>query len=325
MKIVSALAILITLTTTAWSGPVAEHGALRVDGRRIVDARGRGVSLAGNSFFWSQWQSRFYNPEVVKWLHADWKSGVVRAALGVEGGGYLENPVTEKARVCTLVDAAIAANIYVIIDWHDHRAHLHTAKAVGFFQEMARQYGRQPNVIYEIWNEPMQDVTWSGDVKPYAEKVIAAIRAIDPENLIVVGSPHWSQDVDVAAADPIKAPNVAYSLHFYAGTHKQWLRDKALAALNKGVPLFVTEWGTCNADGAGPVDEKETAAWMDFMRQWQLSHCNWAVSDKAETASNLVPGAASTGGWQETELTPSGRLVRGWLRAWAENPPGNAR
>jgi endoglucanase len=305
-----------------WAGPVSEHGALHVDGHRIVGADGRAVSLAGNSFFWSQWMGRFYNAGTVDWLRSDWKSGVIRAAMGVEEGGYLAHPETETAHVSALVDAAIAADIYVIIDWHDHRANQHTEQAVAFFQEMARKYGRHPNIMYEIFNEPKGDVTWSGDVKPYAEKVIAAIRAIDPANLIIVGSPHWSQDVDVAAADPIAARNIAYSLHFYAGTHRQWLRDKALVALNKNLPVFVTEWGTCNADGNGPVDRAETALWMAFMREWQLSHCNWSVSDKKESASILVAGASSTGHWAENELTESGRLVREWTRAWAENPPG---
>jgi endoglucanase len=316
--------LLLSAAPVVWSGPVHDHGALHVDGRHILGADGRPVSLAGNSFFWSQWMGQFYNAGVVAQLQEDWKCGLIRAAMGVEEGGYLTHPEAEKARVKALVDAAIARDLYVIIDWHDHHANRHTDQAAAFFEEMARTYGRHPNVIYEIFNEPTQEVTWGADVKPYAEKVIAAIRAVDPDNLIIVGSPHWSQDVDAAAADPVRARNVAYSLHFYAGTHKQWLRDKAVAALQKGVALMVTEWGTCNADGNGPVDAAETAAWMAFMREWQLSHCNWAVSDKKESASILVSGAASTGHWAETDLTESGRLVRQWTRNWAENPPGGS-
>lgn len=306
-----------SVPTPAIPGAVSTHGLLRAQGNRIVGQDAKPVSLAGNSFFWSQWSGRFYTHEAVSWLKKDWHATIVRAALGVtENEGYLQSPEENLARVTQVVDAAITEDIYVIVDWHDHHAHRNTEKAIGFFQEIARRYGNRPNLIYEIYNEPLADVTWAGDVKPYAEKVIAAIRAIDPDNLIIVGSPHWSQDVDVAAADPIKDANVAYSLHFYAGTHKQGLRAKADKALALGAALFVTEWGTCDASGAGAVDEASTREWMEYIRKHQLSHCNWSVFDKPETASIVVPGASAQGGWTNEQLTPSGRLARELIRNW---------
>jgi len=299
-------------------GPVTAHGLLHVAGNKIVGADGRPVSLAGVSFGWSQWEAaRFYNADTVNWLKQDWHAGIVRAALGVDPTGYLRHPERNVARVTRVIDAAIAADLYVLIDWHDHHANEHTDLAVAFFTDMARQYGQRPNVIYEIFNEPIKGLTWSRDVKPYAEKVVAAIRAVDPDNLIIVGTPNWSQDVDIAAADPVKDPNLAYAIHFYAGTHKQWLRDKAVKALNLGAALFVTEWGTCTADGAGKVDVESTQAWMDFMREWQLSHCNWGIYDKAETASIVRRSASSRGGWADADLTPSGRFARELVRNWA--------
>lgn len=325
MKIIAAIFLSVLPVLTLRAGPVGEHGLLRVDGHKIVGAHGQPVSLAGNSFFWSQWQGKFYNADVVDWLKKDWHAGIVRVAVGIEQDGYLEKPEVEKPKIIAVVDAAIAADLYVIIDWHDHHAHQHTTQAIAFFEEMARTYGKQPHVIYEIFNEPLEKASWSREVKPYAEKVIAAIRAIDPDNLIVVGSPRWSQDVDVAAEDPIKDANVAYALHFYAGTHKQGLRDKAVKALRKGIPLFVTEWGTCSSTGDGKVDFESTKAWMAFMREWQLSHCNWAVSDKKEAASILMPGASATGDWPDDALTESGRLVRGWIKGWAEQPSAGGK
>jgi endoglucanase len=313
---------LLALTSglaAASPGIVSQHGRLHVAGNKLVGADGQPVSLAGVSFGWSQWEARpYYNAGVVNWLKEDWHASIVRAALGLDPTGYLGHPEAEKARVCAVVDAAIAADIYVLIDWHDHHANQHTGLAVAFFQEMARKYGKDPHVMYEIFNEPYKGLTWAADVKPYAEKVIAAIRAIDPANLIIVGTPNWSQDVDIAAADPIKADNIAYTLHFYAGTHKQELRDKAVVAMNKGLPLFVTEWGTCDASGAGPVDVASTKTWMEFMRHWQLSHCNWAIYDKRETAAIIVPGAPVQGGWTANDLTESGRLARDWVRNWVE-------
>jgi aryl-phospho-beta-D-glucosidase BglC (GH1 family) len=310
----------LTASLAAAATPFEQHGRLRVDGAKIVGEHGESVSLAGNSLFWSQWKGDFYNADCINWLKNDWHSSIIRVAMGVDGGGYLANPDVERARVETVVDACTAAGLYVIIDWHDHQAQKHTAESVKFFTAMAQKYGRQKNIVYEIFNEPLA-VSWHDVVKPYATAVVAAIRAVDPEGLIVVGTPHWSQDVDIAASDPIAGTNIAYALHFYAGTHKKSIRDKAERALDKGAAIFVTEWGTCKADGNGAIDEASVTAWMDFMRHWQLSHCNWAVSDKAETSSIVVLGAPVIGGWTDEQLTPSGKLVRKLIRDWGVSSP----
>ena len=160
-------------------------------------------------------------------------------------------------------------------------------------------------------------ISWSNTVKPYSESVIAAIRAIDPDNLIIVGSPTWSQDVDVVAQDPIEGyANIAYTLHFYAATHGQYLRDKAKVALDNGLALFVTEWGTVSANGDGAVDQTEVDAWMDFLCEHAISHCNWALNDKVEGASALKEGASTNGGWSANDLTVSGSLVKGIINDW---------
>ncbi len=320
--------ILLFAAAIAWSSaaaqtPVGKFGNLRVQGNRIVNQSGQPVSLAGNSLFWSNsgWGGeQYYNANMVGWLKNSWNASIVRAAMGVdEGGGYLENPAREKAKVKAVVDACIAAGLYVIIDWHSHHAEQHQAEAVAFFQEMARTYGNTPNVLYEVYNEPLQ-VSWGGVVRPYAQAVANAIRAIDPDNLIIVGSPNWSQDVDVAAANPLLGSNIAYTLHFYAATHKQSLRDKATTALNRGVAVFVTEYGTCEASGNGYIDATSTQEWMTFLKANQISHCNWAFNDKAEAASALLPGTNPGAGWSDSFLTTSGRLVKGYVQGWTSGP-----
>ena len=279
-------------------------------------------SLSGMSLFWSNngWGGeKFYNKKVLEWLKTDWKATVVRAAMGVEeGGGYLQDPETNKAKLMTVVDAAIELHMYVIIDWHSHYAHQHQAEAVEFFTEMAKTYAGHNNVIYELWNEPKNDVSWKDHVKPYSEAVIKAIRTFDKDNLILVGSPTWSQDVDTAASDPITGyENIGYTLHFYAGTHGQNLRDKATTALNKNAAVFVTEWGSVNADGNGGVNLVETNAWVEYMKANNLSNCNWSLNDKQEGASALNPGASIYGGWTEADLTESGKYVREMIRNWS--------
>lgn len=303
--------------------PVSRFGNLRVQGNRILDRNGQPVRLAGNSLFWSNngWGGeKYYNANVVGWLKNSWGAGIVRIPMGVdEAGGYLENPTREKAKVKTVVDACIAAGLYVIIDWHSHHAEQYQTQAISFFREMATTYGNTPNVIYEVYNEPLQ-VSWTGVVKPYAQAVANAIRAIDPDNLIIVGTPTWSQDVDVAASSPLSGTNIAYTLHFYAATHKASLRAKAQAALDRGVALFVTEYGTCEASGAGAIDATSTQEWMNFLRTNNLSHCNWSLNDKAEAASALVPGTNPAAAWADSYLTTSGRLAKSYIQGWTPPP-----
>jgi endoglucanase len=299
--------------------PVLMNGALSVNGNKIVNKKGVPVSFHGNSMFWSNngWGGeKYYNANVVSWLQSDWNAAIVRAAMGVEdNGGYLSDKVGNKNRVKAVVDAAIANNMYVIIDWHTHHAEWNTAEAITFFKEMALTYGHLPNVIYEIYNEPLA-VSWSGVIKPYAIQVIDEIRKIDSDNLIIVGTPNWSADIDQPANDPINRTNIAYTVHFYAASHKQSNRDKVTYAVNKGIAVFATEWGTVEANGNGAVNEYETNQWWNLMKAYNISSCNWAINDKNEGSSALnawIGGA--NGGWPTSSLTWSGNVVRNLLKS----------
>ena len=286
------------------------HGRLAVKGNRVVDEHGKPVVLRGMSLYWSQWKGQFYNPQAIKWLRDDWHCTVVRAAMAV--GSYARDPETEKRKIQTVAEAAIDLGIYVIIDWHTDRDN-HQELSQAFFEEMAKQYGDKPNVIFEIWNEPLNKADWSTVIKPYHEAVIPRIRA-HSRNLIVCGTQTWSQDVDKASRDPLKFDNIAYTLHFYASTHRQSLRNKAAAALKNGAALFVTEWGASEASGNGRLDEAETRKWLDFLDQNQLSWCTWSIADLKETSAALRPGASPTGGWTDADISPAGKLVRAELR-----------
>jgi cellulose 1,4-beta-cellobiosidase len=300
---------------------VAQHGRLRVCGNRVCNAAGTPVQLKGMSWFWSNtgWGAeRFYNRTAVASVKG-WGATVVRAALGVHGGGgYVSgdslspaDPSGNMARVRALIDAAIAEGVYVIVDWHSHE--LLQSQAQSFFQQLASAYASSPNIIWETFNEPPGTTySWS-TLKPYHTAVINSIRQAGSQNLVIVGSPNWSQDVDVASADPISDANTAYTLHFYAGTHTQYLRDKGNTAMSRGRALFVTEWGTCDASGNGNFSASESQNWANWMDQNLISSANWSLNDKAETASALVAGASATGPWADSALTQSGLWVKAYI------------
>ena len=312
--IIALLILIFSFSGIQAQSIVEKHGQLSVKGNKIVDKNGEPVQLKGMSLFWSQEIGKYYNYSAIKWLRDDWKCTIVRAAMAVESGGYLTNPELEKSKVDSAIQAALDLGLYVIIDWHDHHAHLHTAQAQKFFAEMAQQYGKYPNIIYELYNEPLNNVSWADSIKPYHEAVIATIRQYDTKNIIVCGTRTWSQDVDEASLNPIKGDNIAYTLHYYASTHKKELRKKAEVALSNGIALMVTEYGTVFANGNGDINYEESNLWWDFCDKHQLSWCNWSVCDKNETSAALQPGASATGGWTTDMITPSGILVRSELR-----------
>jgi endoglucanase len=327
-KYIFTLCLLMASIPSFAATPVETCGSLKVAGNKIVGSKtNKPVQTAGMSLYWTIWGGeRFYNREVVDYLAKEWKITLIRAAMGVEpGGGYLGNPDAQMQYVKTVVDAAIANGIYVLIDWHDHNANQHVDRAKDFFRKMAEQYRNTPNVIWEIWNEP-DNVNGSGpggwdswnDITQYANQVIPVIREYS-SNLIVVGTPTWSQDVDAAAENPLSDANVAYTLHFYAGTHFGSLRDKADAALSKGVALFVTEFGLSTSDGGGGADRNvytdSCKAWLDWADHKGLSWANWSLCDKEESSAALNPGASSTGYWNDGNISASGRWIRDRLQA----------
>jgi endoglucanase len=312
-SILFSVAVIAQTTQT----PVAINGALRVENNQIVNQNHAEPQLRGISLSWSIWQGRkYYNPAVINWLVSDFKVSIIRASMAVQPDrGYLQQPETQTRLIESVVDQAIKDGVYVLIDWHDHHGNQHIQQSKDFFTAMAKKYTGVPNVIYEIWNEP-EAVKWD-TVKNYAVQVITEIRKYDPDNLIIVGSPRWDQDVDIAAANPITGfKNIAYSFHFYASDpyHQERLRAKADCAIEEGLPLMVTEWGVGEANGNGKFDRGEVNTWLQWMESKKLSWTNWNITDKAETTAILLRGAPKKGGWAENQLTPAGLYIRDELR-----------
>jgi len=293
-----------------------------VSGNRIIGEKsGDTVQLTGMSLFWHNWMGQYYTPKTIDWLVEDWRCSIVRAAIGVDfadGGVASPGDISGGRKLAeTVVQAANHRGIYSIIDWHSHHAPKHVADAKGFFDTMAQRYGKDPGVIFELFNEPWaNDYTWK-EIKAYAEEVIPVIRK-HSNNLILVGTRQWSRDVDEASLDPITDTNLAYVLHFYAGSHRDTLTARGRTALANGVPLFVSEWGTTNEDG-GTVDKavypEATNAWFAWMDSNKISSCNWSVQNKGEASAILKPSVSKLFGWNDSDLTESGLFVRGLIRA----------
>ncbi len=296
----------------AGTTPVERYGQLSVKSGKLVDKNGQPVQLKGISSHGVQWFGDLVNQDTMKWLRDDWGISVFRVALYTEENGYIANP-SLKNKVKEAIEAAQKLGLYVIIDWHilsDGDPNIHKNEAKAFFNEFSTKYGHLPNVIYELANEPNGNVNWNNQIRPYASEVSQVIRAKDPDNIIIVGTGTWSQDVHDAADHPLPDKNIMYTVHFYAGTHGQYLRDRVDYALNKGVGIFATEWGTSDASGNGGPFLNESKVWTDFLASRKISWANWSLADKNETSAALLPGADRKGGWPDSQLTASGKFVK---------------
>ena len=317
-RLTTSALLLLSLNLFAYQlRPVALNGALQVSGNRLVNGKGVPPQLRGISLSWSLWAGKkYYNPYVVDCLTKDFNITILRAAMAVQpDGGYLQNPEEQICLMTSVIDQAIKNGIYVLVDWHDHNADQHLEASKSFFTTMAKRYAGVPNVIYEIFNEPARQ-SWPV-VKEYSVEIIKTIREYDPKNIIVVGSPRWDQDVDIAASDPITGfDNIVYSFHFYASdpNHQENLRKKGELAMSKGIALFVTEWGVGESNGNGEFNREKTAVWMDWIEKNKLSWALWHITDKNETTAILLKGASETGNWKEENLTESGKFIRDKLR-----------
>lgn len=293
----------------------AASGALSVSGTTLTDSSGNAVQLRGISTHGLAWFPDYVNEDCFRQLRDEWNVNVIRLAMyTAEYGGYCSGGDREnlKQLIQNGVAYATSLNMYVIIDWHilsDGNPNTHKEEAKDFFAEMAQLYADQTNVLYEICNEPNGGTSWS-EIKSYAEEVIPVIRAYDEDAVIIVGTPNWSQYVDQAAADPISGyDNIMYSLHFYAATHKDSLRNTMTAAIDAGLPVFVTEYGICDASGSGSIDEAQAGRWISVMDEYGVSYVAWNLSNKNETSAILANGCSKTSGFTGDDLSAAGK----WL------------
>ena len=160
------------------------------------------------------------------------------------------------------------------------------------------------NVLYEICNEP-NGVDWA-TVKGYAQEIIPIIREKDPRSVIIVGNPDWSKDLRTVAADPLGFDNILYTLHFYAATHGQDVRDMVEEVSQKGLPIFVTEYGVTAASGDVPRDLDSADLWIDLLEREGISYCMWSFSKVAEACSVIRSTVPKYKGFTQEDYTKTG-------------------
>lgn len=289
-------------------------GALSVKNGTLVDKNGKAIQLRGVSTHGLSWFGQYVNDACFSDVRNTWGANVVRLAMYTqEYGGYCSGGSKKDLRALVKQGVAYAKknDLYVIVDWHilsDGNPLTHASEAKAFFKQMSSALKGYNNVLYEICNEPNGGTSWS-DIKKYAKKIIPVIRANDKDAVVLVGTPTWSQELDKALASPLSYKNVMYTMHFYAGTHKDDLRQRLANAVDNGLPVFVSEFGICDASGNGNIDKYSANTWLKLLNKKGVSWCMWSLCNKEESASMLKGSVSKTSGFKSSDLTTSGK----WL------------
>ena len=303
--------------------PVGKHGRLhlaKVDGYGnapvIVDQYGKPFQMRGASTHGVQWFPEYINKGAMQTLRDEWGVNLLRMACYVtQYNGYTNGGQSLiDSKIAEGVQAAKELGMYVIVDWHIHEENPHTTKTVAeqFFKKYATLYKDYDNVIFEICNEPtgIQWYTGGNDLYSYCKDIAGIIRDCGSKALIVCGTNNWSQDVEDVAKKPLKDDgfeDIMYTFHFYSGTHYEDKRQKVRTAVAAGTPIFVTEFGICDASGNGGYDTANADEWIEFLDSMNISYACWSFCNKGESASYLKTSCnKTTGGFEESDLTTTG-------------------
>lgn len=320
----------ITKPTKKRDFVVSKYGFLNTSKGYVGDASGNKVSLMGISYFWSDAApiGLWWCGETVRALVDQYNVQVLRLAVTISpcgangqahcssddriwgGDGAIDNyrksPEATRKMVDEVVKACIENDIYVIIDFHEHQAQDWVDLSKDFFGYFSSKWGSFPNVMYEIFNEPMEG---NDPVVAYAKQIIPVIRANDPKNIIIVGSTQWSREPDGVTAAGDGQTNIAYTWHGYKeyDHQKDW---DGKSHWNNGLPIVVTEWGV---DGGG-----NDGGMRSIFKEHGVINCFWSISNKeSDSQWSIFKGSCfKKSGWTDNDLNTNGRAQLNACKSW---------
>ena len=296
------------------------HGGLSVKNGRLTGQNGEAVRLCGMSTHGIAWRGSYINEDTFLTLRDGWQTNCIRLALyTAEFRGYCTGG--DKQELMGLVkkgvDLAVKLGMYVIVDWHvlgEKSPLVYADEAERFFDELSRSYAGVPNLLYELCNEPNGPVDWA-EIKGYAERIIPVIRKNSPGAVVIVGSPEWSQRVDMVLEAPLECENVLYSMHFYAATHKDSLRERVRCCLAAGLPILISECNITEASGDGEPDEVSGGLWFEMLEEYKVGFICWSLASNRESSGVIADGCTKLSDWEDSEIKHSGLWFRERFRS----------
>ena len=313
-RILLSLSCLL-LTTSILAVESAEfnvHGRLKVTDGKITSQDGEVVTLQGGAMM--DGLAYNYSKQSLQYLKSK-GANLVRIPMSWGRSGLSQSYEDHWLRFQQIADWAVELELYFIADFHavasPNQGNLKET-SIRFFTDVAKTYSSTGLMMYELLNEaPGKSdystyVPWS-EIKKYSEELIDVVRGIDPQSLIIVGPPNWSQQLEFPLEDPIERENIAYSLHFYSTLH---LFDEGLNELAESLPIIVTEWAAQTPENStGEIDFESLQQYIDWMNKYDVSWAAWSLSDEMQPYGWFYPGSFNDWYLEDSELRPWGRMV----------------
>ena len=234
--------------------------------RQIDAVMARILGRAGADAFWDTFRARYVTAADIRFIAAA-GFNTVRVPLHHDlfmSGDAMDGPGW--ALLDDVVRWSRAAGLYVLIDLHaapggqtginhDDGPGLplmfyvpeHRRRTVALWRAIAARYRDEPAVLgYDLLNEPIapyHDRAYLNPrLEPFYRELVAAIRAVDPNHMIVLAGAQWSGTF--AMLGKPFAPNLAYTYHkFWASTGRDSIQEYLNFSNRHRVPVFVGETG----------------------------------------------------------------------------------
>ena len=336
---ISAALILVgALLTQPKAAKMPALPPLKVSGVRLTDVHGDAVRLRGVDVCSMEWMAA--GDHVLQSINVatqDWHANIIRLPLSQDRwfGKTDDSAGANEAAYHTLVDQAVAEaardHAYIILDlhWSDMgvwgqnigQHALPDANSLAFWQAVAARYANRPNVIFDLYNEPIQapwdvwrnggSVTENFHGQSYTynavglQQLLDAIRAAGAKNVVMAGGLGYSSQLDMPDRDLLSDPHgngVLYVSHYYPGWENEASWEKRMVVATKRFPVIVSEFGSDHSSLPNADPATHVGRVLNILREHGWNWCAWCMHTSA--------GPCLISDWNYTPTPVFGALVK---------------
>ena len=283
----------------------SNNGRLHVSGSKLMNEYNEEFRLVGASGSGSS--SLMKSTEHSKTAFATlkkWGANIIRIWIigkpSYPGDFYFIGNEDEYMKtVYEAIDNAIANDLYVDLVWGpgDENDNPLTSNAIDAFTKVATKYPNDCHILYELWNEPHGNTTWS-DIKEFSNQVIPAIRSISPDSIIISGTTNYDKNVSEVIDDKLNYNNIMYAFHMYMSSMTNVNINYLKNAVNANIPIFVTEWAGTDASSSSVgsyLNDAHAYSFLRYLNYNNISHIGFCFH-----STDWVYGFIGKGNWDET-------------------------